>query len=158
MATSILPGAGSSIELRSNFAELSNAVGWSPHKLIIDHFGLHLDFIGRLGLPWVDNLITASGKDLGSDKHPDHFKPWVQDYIRKYGKRKLEANALVTRLKEGRDLCRQTLLAHIDLSAERIRQRENAEARRQLRDAIAKRVPDAVAELVRRFTDGGGGP
>ena len=47
--------------LRKNFADLSDAVGWSPDNLIIDRFGLNADFIRRHRLTWIDNLITGSG-------------------------------------------------------------------------------------------------
>ena len=48
-----------------------------------------------MGDVWINNLETASGKRLDDPKHPDHKKPYVQDYIREFGVRKREANALV---------------------------------------------------------------
>jgi hypothetical protein len=83
--------------LRSNMADLANAVGWSPDKLIIDRFGLNYDFIQRHRLTWIDNLITGSGDDLADRRHPDHFKSYVQNYLREFAARKVEANALVVR-------------------------------------------------------------
>lgn len=41
----------------------------------------------------------------------------VQDYLRQYGARKVEANALVTRPDAGRELCRQTILQYLDVGA-----------------------------------------
>ena len=81
--------------LRKNLADLSDAVGWSPDNLIIDRFGLNLDFIRRHRLTWIDNLETSSGERLDDPKHHDHDKDYVQSYIKKYGVRKVEANALV---------------------------------------------------------------
>jgi hypothetical protein len=139
--------------LIENLRELSGAVGWEPDNLIIERFGLNFDFIERLGLTWVDNLLTASGKDLADARHPDHFKPWVQDYIRQFGARKLEANALVTAPVEGRALCRRAILRYFDQDAERARQERNAEARHELAVAVAELVPDAAEELAQALAD-----
>ena len=95
-------------QLRSNLAELSGAVGWSPDRLTIDRFGLNHDFIEEQGLTWIDNLRTAKKKppnDLADPKHPDHQKDYVQDYLEQFGPRKCEANALVTRQAAARQLC-----------------------------------------------------
>ena len=83
--------------LRSNLADLSGAVGWSPDNLIIDRFGLNFDFIEAQGLTWIDNLETGAGGRLDDPRHPDHDKAYVQDYLRRFGVRKVEANALVAR-------------------------------------------------------------
>jgi hypothetical protein len=115
---------------RGNLAELENAVveirdgrevpiDWDPGKLTIDRFCLNIDFIRRHRRPrpltWVDNLQTSSGKDLASPSHPDHKKPYVQDYLRQYGARKVEANALVTCPDAARDLCRQAIEKYLNL-------------------------------------------
>jgi hypothetical protein len=93
--------------------ELSAAVGWSPDELTIDRFGLNADFIKAQGLTWIDGLETGSGKDLADPRHPDHFKAYVQDYLRQFGARKVEANALVVRPEAGRELCRQAILRYL---------------------------------------------
>ena len=104
--------------LRSNLEDLSRAVdGWSPENLEIDRFGLNIDFIRRHRLTWIDNLITGSGGNLADPKHPDHFKPYVQDYIREFGIRKVEANALVVRPEAGRKLCLDTISNYVPRSA-----------------------------------------
>jgi hypothetical protein len=95
--------------LLNNFRELEQAVGWCPDKLIIERFGLNADFIEAHGLSWVDNLETSSGGDLASPSHKWHNYDWVQDYIREYGARKCEANALVVRAEAGRQLCRDAI-------------------------------------------------
>jgi hypothetical protein len=46
--------------IRSNLADLRNAVRWSPEDLIIDRFGLNADFIEANNLTWIDNLETGS--------------------------------------------------------------------------------------------------
>jgi hypothetical protein len=95
--------------LMDNLTELTNAVGWNPRNLHIDRFGLNYDFIVENNLTWIDNLVTGSGKRLDDPKHKDHKKAYVQDYIRKYGVRKVEANALVARPEAGRALCREAI-------------------------------------------------
>jgi len=103
--------------LRSNMADLAKAVGWSPDKLIIDRFGLNYNFIQRHRLTWIDNLITGSGGDLADPDHADHFKPYVQNYLREFGARKVEANALVVRPDAGRKLCLDAILRYVPQNA-----------------------------------------
>src|SRR5262249_25894126 len=103
--------------LRSNLADLSKAVGWKPDKLIIDRFGLNYDFIQQQRLTWIDNLITGSKRDLADSDHPDHSKPYVQNYLREFGTRKVEANALVVRPEAGRKLCRDAILKYVPETA-----------------------------------------
>lgn len=100
--------------LRSNMREIEEAVGWSPGKLTIDRFGLNHDFITDNNLSWVENLETSSGQRLDSPRHKDHRKPYVQGYLRQYGARKVEANALVTRPEAGRELCRRAIERYIN--------------------------------------------
>ena len=69
-------------------------VCWDPSPIEVVRFGLDTGQIARLSLPWIDNLITGSGKDLADPRHPDHNKPYVQDYLATHGRRKVEANAL----------------------------------------------------------------
>jgi hypothetical protein len=125
--------------LMPNLQELSGAVGWDPKKLVIDRFGLNYDFITRHKLTWIENLITSGKKDLGSDKHPWHDQDWVQDYIKRYGKRKCEANALVVRPQAGQRLCEQAILKYIDQSAVKKYKRWLAKQRKAARAAM----PDA---------------
>jgi len=92
--------------LRSNMEDLGRAVDWYPDSLDIERFGLNLDFIEDNDLTWINNLITSSGSDLANPKHDDHSKHYVRDFLRRYGARKVEANALVVRPEAGRELCR----------------------------------------------------
>lgn len=78
----------------------SGRSGYDPSNLIIDRIGLNFDFIEQNGLMWIDNLITGNkSKDmsLADPRHPNFKLPYVQDYLRKVGVRKCEANAIVTR-------------------------------------------------------------
>lgn len=99
--------------LRKNLFDISKATGWYPDNLEIDRFGLNYDFIIKAKLTWIDNLITGSGKDLASPSHPDHDKPYVRDYIEKYGIRKVEANAIVVQPDMAKNLCEITILKYL---------------------------------------------
>jgi len=109
--------------LRKNLFDLMDikwsdgTYGYNPRDLIIDPFGLKYDFIIDNELSWIDNLITASGKDLASPLHKNHYMPYVQGYLKKYGARKCEANALVVRPQQGRALCRETIENHLGTGA-----------------------------------------
>lgn len=70
--------------------------GYDPEGLEIVRFGLNYDFIEKHNLSWINNLITGSKRDLGSPSHKNFKMPYVQEYIKKFGIRKCEANAIVT--------------------------------------------------------------
>ncbi len=113
-------------EFISNCHDLSDAVGWRPDDVIIDRFGLTYEFIEANGIPWINNLNTsapdktdANGNKvkalpLDHPRHKDHYKPYVQRYIKEIGVRKVEANALVTRVDAGRRMCEEAILKYVD--------------------------------------------
>jgi hypothetical protein len=105
--------------LYNNLKELEGAAGWSPDNLTINRFGLNFRFIEDNDLTWIDNLETGGGKRLDDPKHPQHNCEYVQDYIREFGVRKCEANALVVASDAGRQLCRQAILQHVSVRAVR---------------------------------------
>jgi hypothetical protein len=125
--------------IRSNMADLARAVGWAPKYLTIDRFGLDANFIDQHGLMWIDNLETSSGKSLADPGHPDHRKPYVQDYLRKFRPRKCEANALVINPLAGRNLCRQAILRYIPEGALMDYGAKLAAVRRELKAAVIQR-------------------
>lgn len=96
-------GLAISDQLKENFEDISMATEWSPDNLVFDRFGLNYDFIQELDLTWIDNLISGSGRE------PDRSNPIVRDYIARYGERKVEANAIVVRPIEARDLCKSAI-------------------------------------------------
>lgn len=124
--------------IRKNLDDLKNAdgIGWTTDNLIIDRFGLNYDFIQENNLTWIDNLETGSGKRLDDPRHPDHKKPYVQNYIKQFGVRKVEANALVTRVTAGRKLCEDAILKYIDLDGVNDYNDETMEARELLQKVI----------------------
>jgi hypothetical protein len=117
--------------------ELAEAVDWSPRNLIVERFGLNLDFIESNNLTWIDGLETSSGKDLGDPRHKQHKLHFVQAYIANFGKRKVEANALVVLPEAGRQLCQQAIEKHLDLDAVAAHERWIAEQREQAKEALS---------------------
>ena len=142
--------------LRPNLMEVAGAVALKLgveksyvdtiiDELVIDRFGLNFEDIERLQLLWIDNLITGSGNDLASPttkngkRNTEHFKPYVQNYIAEFGARKCEANALVKKRDDGRELCRQAILKYVDADAPQRFEEKLAPHREQLRSALADR-------------------
>jgi hypothetical protein len=105
--------------LRKNLFDLTDIYwedgtdGYDPTDLTIERFGLDLGFILDNNLTWIENLITGSGKNLASPTHKNFHMEYVQNYLREIGIRKCEANALVVRPEQGRELCRDTIEKYI---------------------------------------------
>jgi hypothetical protein len=136
--------AGLSISdyLMALFEEMKDhpEIDWDPSRLIIHRFGLNGDFIDANNLTWIDGLETSSGEDLADRTHKDHFKPYVQSYIQRFGARKVEANALVVRPVEGRQLCRDAILEYVDEDGIDAYEAALEEEREKARRAIAERM------------------
>jgi hypothetical protein len=103
--------------LRSNMRDLAAAVGWAPE--------------------------TGSGRRLDDPKHPDHGKPYVQDYLRAFGARKVEANALVVRPAAARELCRDAVLRYLSPDAAENYRDALKQPREELRMAILSALQEA---------------
>ena len=127
-------------KVRKNLEDLSGAIGWTPENLLIIRFGLNADFIDANNLTWIDNLETSSGGQLDDPDHDDYGKPYVQDYIARFGVRKCEANALVVVPEIGRALIRAAILEHIPGDAVERYERKLERARKRLRLALRRRV------------------
>ena len=65
-------------------------------------------------------------------------KPYVQDYLKRFGARKVEANALVVRPDAGRELCRQAILKYVDPNAAKDYGAEVADLREDLRAEVER--------------------
>lgn len=122
----------------------AEGVYWDSDDLVIDRFGLTRAFIDRHRLTWIDGLITSSNKDLGDEDHNDHWKRYVQDYLREHGRRKVEANVLVKPrlIPIARDLCEQTILKYVDLGSVAEWQHEIEEQRLEAKRLIREAVKD----------------
>lgn len=126
--------------LPKNLADLSGAVGWSPDNLLITRFGLNADFIDEHNLTWIDNLITSKDNDLADPRNKEHHAVYVQDYIRRFGVGKCEANALVVAPEIGRRLCRDAILEHVPADAPRNYQRRLERERKKLQRELRARI------------------
>ena len=142
--------------MRTNLMDLADirwedgVRGYDPRYLKIDRFGLNYDFITANNLTWIDNLITASKKNLASPSHPNYYLSYVQEYLSEYGARKCEANALVVAPGSARDLCRQVIEGYLGVdSLERFQQRWQviADTMEQLRDETG--VGDSIEQAIK---------
>jgi len=97
--------------------DVSGGTGWKPWNLEIYRFGLNKKDIDRYGLTWIENLKTSSGKEAKA-----------LDYVRKYGRRKCESNALFKNdetLKAGETICRDAIEKYYGKDAlERFKEKE----------------------------------
>jgi hypothetical protein len=69
--------------------------------------------------------------------HPNHYLPYVQDYLKKIGRRKCEANSIVVVPQMGRQLCLDTVRKYLGRDAE--------ERFAKKRELVRERI-DAVLE------------
>jgi len=102
---------------RKGLRDISGGTGWHPWKLEIYRFGLNAVDVDRYGLMWIDNLLTGSGKESKD-----------REYIRKYGRRKCESNALFRNdetLEAGERICRDAIEKYYGKDAlERFKEKE----------------------------------
>jgi hypothetical protein len=138
--------------IKKNLKDLEHAdgVGWNPDNLEVYRFGLNADFIEEHSLAWIDGLITSSGNDLADRRHKQHNAHYVQHYIRQYGARKVEANALVVRPDAGRQLCSDAVEKYVDMAAIAEYERRLAEQQRQVRSALPGEVAKVLKELKKK--------
>jgi hypothetical protein len=145
------PGLEMPKRLPEQFQELEEAVGWSPANLIIDRFCLNYDFIQKHKLSWIDGLKTGSEEDLADPDHKRHNADYVQSYIKKYGERKCEANALVVRPDAGRELCRASITKYLSMDGIKKYQEALAQEREKLKAVL----PQAVRMELEKLTGAG---
>ena len=104
---------------------------------------LNFEFIEGNNLSWIDGLETSSGRDLAADDHRDHDKAFVRNYLHRYGARKVEANALVTRPEAGRQLCRDAIERYLDLD----RVEEFRAWQQEQRQLVRVALPGAIQRM-----------
>lgn len=123
--------------------------GFDPEDLIIQRFGLNYDFIMAHNLTWIDNLITGSGKNLASPAHKNHRMPYVQQYIKTIGKRKCEANAIVTQVEAARQLVREAIESFLGKGARRRFQLKRDAIKKELEKFLKdNNVDDTLEQLL----------
>jgi hypothetical protein len=107
--------------IRENLKQLEKATNWNPKNLIIDHFGLTIDFINENSILWIDNLETGGKRNLGNlykqykeGKKVKLFEYEI-NYIEKYGVRKCEANAILKIRKKAINQCEQIIQKYLGI-------------------------------------------
>lgn len=109
--------------IRDNLQDLANIEwkdgtgGYDPDGLEITRFGLNADFIEEHKLTWINNLITGGKKNLASPTHKNYHMPYVQNYIKRYGIRKCEANALSPYPKLAQKLVKNSIESYLGKNA-----------------------------------------
>lgn len=115
---------------------------WPEPDFEVVNIGLTEEQIDNMGLMKIENLETGGGKDLANPNHPDHDKPYVQDYIRRYGVWKVEANALVSHPREAVEIFADAVREYIpDGHLEALRE-ANAPGQRAVRSEIERLMRD----------------
>ena len=141
--------------LEKTFLSVCNAVSskWGNEpvwpdaagKFEVRKFALTEQQIDDLGLMKIHNLQTSSGADLSDPRHADHNKPYVQDYIAKYGTWKVEANALVgVPRADAQALLIDVLAEYIPAGYVASRRAENHPAQDELRELVRDRLDEVT--------------
>jgi hypothetical protein len=141
--------------IRSNLVDIQNITweggntGYDPEYLIIERFGLDADFINRHKLTWIDNLITGSKKDLASPNHKNNKMPYVKNYIKTFGIRKCEANAIVPMPEEARALVEDTIISYLGNDAvirfdEKMEEIKNEMDKVRIKTGLQKTIEKAI--------------
>jgi hypothetical protein len=104
--------------LRRTIMSCANIKGldWDEPDFDVVDVGLTAEQVYSLGLMRIENLETGGGRDLSHPSHPDHSKPYVQNYIREFGVWKCEANALVGHPAKARALLEDAINEYIPAS------------------------------------------
>jgi hypothetical protein len=133
---------------RKNLQDCIRATGWNPGKLIIERFGLNKDDIDKLGLTWISNVQTGSGRES---------RDWK--YLQHYGRRKCEANALFKSdetLKAGEEICRKAIEKYYGVDARQRFERKEKESKEKLAEIYADpawtNFDTAISNILDSFT------
>lgn len=130
--------------LHRTFMSCANIKGleWDDPQFEVVNIGLTEAQIDSLGLMKIDNLETGGGRDLSDPRHPDHHKPYVQNYIDRFGVWKCEANALVGDPEGARDLLENAINEFIPADHPDDVDAANEPGQDQVREEIARLVKD----------------
>jgi hypothetical protein len=113
-------------------------------RLFEDTAGDETSSTGRVVTGNHEVSCSQHSRPMGLPLNPmECEKAYVQDYLRRYGARKVEANAMVIRPDESRALLRQTILRYVPEDAPLVYQgrlrRAQDEARREVRREMQDR-------------------
>ena len=147
-----LIGLKISERFRKGLRDMIGQTKWDPTNLIIDRFGLNYDDIEKHGLMWIPNLKSSSGKD------PDYRRRDVREYIRMYGERKCEANALTRNeetLRIGQRICRDAIERYYGKDALERFEKKREQAKEELEDvyddSMWKVFQQALEKTIERY-------
>jgi hypothetical protein len=115
---------------------------WDDPDFEVVPVGLTERQIDSLDLMKIDNLETGGGRDLSDPRHPDHHKPYVQDYLARFGVWKCEANALVGHPAKARELLETAINRYIPASHPADVAEQNEPGQDSVRQAISRLVQD----------------
>ena len=127
-------------KFRKGLRDISRSVDWHPTKLIIERFGLNKEDIDRYGLTWIENLKTGSGREAEDP-----------DYVRKYGRRKCESNALFKNdetLKAAEEICRDAIEKYYGEDALERFKRKEGQARELLGEVYENPIWENLNESI----------
>lgn len=110
---------------------------WPYPEFEVVNIGLTETQIDNMGLMKIGNLETGGGRDLSNPSHPDHYKPYVQDYIERFGIWKCEANALVSNPKEAERLLENAINQYIPKGHARDVDNQNKPGQEKVREEIS---------------------
>lgn len=113
-------------------------LNWDYPDFDVVNIGLTEQQVFDLDLMRINNLETGGGRDLSDPNHPDHFKPYVRDYIRQFGVWKCEANALVGHPARAQALLEAAINQFIPASHPADVQEKNEPGQAAVRDEIAR--------------------
>lgn len=115
-------------------------LNWDDPDFDVVPIGLTEGQIDDLGLMKINNLETGGGRDLSDPRHPDYHKPYVQDYIGRFGVWKCEANALVGNPNGAQKLLESAINRFIPARHPEDISEQNGPARAAVREEIARLV------------------
>lgn len=115
-------------------------LNWWDADFDVVNVGLTEAQIDRMGLMKINNLETGGGKDLSDPRHPDHFKPYVQDYLANFGVWKCEANALVGHPQKAMDMLEDAITQYIPQDHPEAVEEKNEPAQEAVREEISRLV------------------
>lgn len=115
---------------------------WPDPEFEVVNIGLTDQQVFDLDLMRIPNLETGGGRDLSDPAHPDHFKPYVQDYIARHGVWKCEANALVGQPAKAEALLESAINRFIPRSWPSDVKERNAPGQAAVREEIARLMED----------------
>ncbi len=147
--------------IKKNIEDLKNIVwedgliGYDPTDLEIVRFGLDKDFIEKHKLTWINNLITGSGKNLASPHHKNNKMPYVQRYIKRFGVRKCEANAIVPMPKIARKFVEDVIKEYLGSDSEERFLAKRQSIREEVQSFRKKTGIDKALKTALRIMDNG---